>query len=133
MTASFSMNLQTVRDKQRTYLARLEKVIRLGTQEFAEFREYKRIVRNFQWENLTTAPDIRLLEQASALQRAIKIRNLNTVKEFCEIKIEYYLQYEKVLQSSQPIHLDSKLEQLKEKVQRMFDAHRTTIEIFLKD
>ena len=127
------MNLQSVRDKQRTYLARLEKVIRLGTQEFAEFREYKRIVRNFQWENLPTGPDRRILEQASALQRAIKIRNLNTVKEFCELKIEYYLQYEKALQSNQPIHLDSKLEQLKEKVQRMFDAHRTTIEIFLKD
>ena len=127
------MNVQTVRDKQRTYLARLEKIIRLGAQEFAEFREYKRIVRNFRWETLPTGSDRRILEQASALQRAIKIRNLNTVKEFCELKIEYYLQYEKTLESNNPRQYDSQLDQLKDKVQRMFDAHRTTIELFLKD
>ena len=127
------MNIQTVRDKQRTYLARLEKIIRLGAQEFDEFREYKRIVRNFRWENIPTGPERRILEQASALQRAIKIRNLNTVKEFCELKIEYYLQYEKALETNRTIRFDSQLDQLKDKVQRMFDAHRTTIELFLKE
>lgn len=124
------MDLETVKDKQKLYIARLAKAMRLGAQEFEEFKEYKRIIRNLKWENLPTGKDRRILEQASGIQRACKIKNLNIVKDFCQKNVDYYLYAEELLQNNFELKHNVQLKAKEDDIQTFFRLHATTINMY---
>ena len=127
------MSLQSIRHKQQQYCTRLENALRLGAQEFKDFKEYKRIVRKMTWENLPTGADRRILEQASAIQRASKIQNINVAKTFFQMKIQYYELLEKLInQNEEPKH-HSAHNSLHAEIARYYEQHQTTLNLYTFD
>ena len=127
------MDIVAIRNKQQQYVTRLEKALRLGATEFADFKEHKRIVKNMTWEKLPTGRERRILEQASAIQRAHKLQNIDLAKQFFQLKIDYYILLEKLTQQRVEIKHNSEHNALQAKIQQFFNQNQTVLNMYSFD